>query len=368
MRLRFALAVLFSLIVFDAVADETHPEGVYRGTLGTQDIVLEIGPVKSETGDVYDGRYFYRRYGVAIPLKITRQADGSLLVQELRLQKPSGAEWRLVVAGDSAKGEFCRCDVRKPASSGRKRIAVSLALIPGTAGDSREKTYQTALLDFPLASGSEIRVDSQIAYVLEKDRRFGAALPRLTHFPDPAVMQKVNDDLARALDQLRLEAAECLFSAQHLYPTFWDQEYRVALLNRDVLSIGGWVSHQCVKSYAHPLDEVRSLVYDLHTGERFDFDAFFQSPDQISDALIALYRTYHKNSGFPDECEAAVEDSEFNPDVRGRYYFDQKGLAVDLHDSVAEVFAGCATEVVIPYSEIRKLVRSDRSFSWLISP
>ena len=63
-----------------------------------------------------------------------------------------------------------------------------------------------------------------------------------------------------------------------------------------------------------------------------------------------------------------MEDSEFNPDVRGRYYFDQKGLAVDLHDSVAEVFAGCATEVIIPYREIRAVVRSDKVFSWLISP
>src|SRR5206468_4502253 len=142
MRLRFALAGLFALTALSALADEALPQGVYRGTLGRQDVVLEIAPVKSETGEVYDGRYFYRRYGITIPLKITRQADGSLRLQELRLQKPSGAEWRLVVAGDSAKGEFCRCDVRKPASSGRKRIAVSLALIPGTAGDSREKTYQ----------------------------------------------------------------------------------------------------------------------------------------------------------------------------------------------------------------------------------
>src|SRR4029079_12841702 len=123
--------------------------------------------------------------------------------------------------------------IRAPAT------AISLALLTGTTTDPHKSTYRAALLYFPLASGPEIRIDDQIGYVLEKDRRFGAALPRLTHFPDPAVMQKVNDDLARALDDLRLEAAECLFSARRLYPTFWDQQYRVALLNRDVLSIGG---------------------------------------------------------------------------------------------------------------------------------
>ena len=367
MLLRMAVAGLFALIALPAFAADVLSESVYGGTLGKREVVLEIGPVQDEAGNQYDGRYFYKRYGVAIPLKITRESDGNLRLQEIQGERPTGAEWRLAISGDGAKGEFCRCDIRKPASSARKRPPISLALLPGTTTDSHKSTYRAALLDFPLASGPEIRIDDQIGYVLEKDRRFGAALPRLTHFPDPAVMQRVNDDLARALDDLRLEAAECLFSAQRLYPTFWDQQYRVALLNRDVLSIGGSPSHQCKKSEAHPLDEVRSLVYDLHTGERFDFDAFFQSPDQVLDELVRLYRIYHKNSGFPAECEAAVEDSEFKPNIRGRYYFDQKGLAIDLHDTT-DAFAGCATEVVIPYSEIRALVRSDRHYSWLISP
>ena len=368
MRFRITVAGLLALIALPAFAADAIPEGVYSGTLGKREVVLEIGSVKDEAGNQYDGRYFYKRYGVAIPLKITREADGSLRLQEMQGERPTGAEWRLAITADGAKGEFCRCDIRKPASSTRKRTAISLALLPGTTIDSREKTYRAALLDYPLASGSEIRIDDQIGYVLEKDRRYGAALPRLTHFPDPAVMQKVNDDLAHALDDLRLEAAECLFSAQHLYPTFWDQEYRVALLNRDVLSIGGSVSHQCKKSEAHPVDEVRSLVYDLHTGERFNFDAFFQSADQIPDELVRLYRTYHKASGFPEGCAAVVNDSDFHPDVRDRFYFDRTGLALDLSDQVAPVNEGCATEVIIPYREIDPLVRTDRHYPWVTSP
>ena len=368
MSFRVAVAGLLALSAIPALADETLPEGVYRGSLGKQEVVLEIGPVESETGDPYDGRYFYRRYGVVIPLKIARQTDGSLRLQEVQEGEPTGAEWRLAVAGDGAQGEFCRCDVRKPKTSADKRIAISLTLLPGSGREGREKAYRAALLDFPLTPGSETRVDSQIAYVMETDRRFGAALPRLTHFPDAAIMQKVDDALARALDDLRLEAAECLFNAEHLYPTFWQQEYRVALFNRDVLSIGGWVSHQCEKGEAHPTDEVRSLVYDLRTGDRFDFDAFFRSPDQVSGELIALYRTYHKNSGFPEECEEFVNDSDFDPDVRERFYFDRNGLALDLRDGVAPVYEGCATDVIIPYREIRKLVRGDRLYPWLISP
>jgi hypothetical protein len=368
MYFRTAVAGLLALIALPAFAADALPKGVYGGTLGKREVVLEIGAITDEAGNSYDGRYFYKRFGVAIPLKITPQSDGSLRLQEMQAAKPTGFEWRLAISGEEAKGEFCRCDIRKPPTSTRKRVAISLALLPGAANDAPEKIYRAALLDYPLASGSEIRIDDQIGYVLEKDRRFGAALPRLTHFPDPAVMQKVNDELARALDDLRLEAAECLFSAQHLYPTFWDQEYRVALLNRDVLSIGGSVSHQCKKSEAHPVDEVRSLVYDLHTGERFDFDAFFQSPDQIPDELVGLYRTYHKASGFPEECAAVVNDSDFHPDVRNRFYFDRTGLALDLSDQIAPVNEGCATEVIIPYREIGALVRSDRHYPWLTSP
>ena len=157
MRFWIAISGLLALTVFPAFAADAIPQGVYAGTLGKRDIVLELGPLKDEAGDDYEGRYFYKRYGVAIPLKITRQSDGSLRLQEMQAERPTGPEWRLVISGSEATGEFCRCDIRKPAT--RKRIAISLALLPGGASGSPEKTYRAALLDFPVASAPEIRID-----------------------------------------------------------------------------------------------------------------------------------------------------------------------------------------------------------------
>lgn len=369
-----ALTALLSLSPIPALADAPGLEGVYRGTLGTQEIVLEIGSVEGSGGETYDGRYFYRRHGVAIPLAIERQGDGSLYLKEIRDREPTGAEWRLSIAGDKATGEFCKCDVSEPTASAKPRAAISLTALGAAGSGAQDELYRRELLDFPLTPGAEIRVDEHIAYVMERDPRFGAALPRLTRFPDAAAMAKVNDDLRRALSDLRLEAAECLFGAQTASPgaAYWQQSYRVALLDRDVLSIGGWVGHECGDS-AYPNDTIGSLIYNLRTGERFDFERnaaeFFRSPSpdydaRMGESLPTLVALYEKHRGKPT---GICKDASLDIDVRGRMYFAKDGLVIDPHDSVAHAYAGCVGARTIPYSEIRDLVRADSPFYSLVS-
>lgn len=371
----FALAAALALAAVPALADAPGVEGVYRGTLGAQEIVLEIGPVEGAGGETYDGRYFYRRHGVAIPLTIGRQSDGSLYLQEMPHGEPSGAEWRLTIAGDKAIGEFCKCDLSAPATPAKPRAAIGLTALPATAGVAQGGLYRRELLDFPLTAGPEIRVDDQIAYVMERDRRFDAVLPRLTRFPDAAVMAKVNAGLTQALGDLQLDAAECLFRAQTGNPGngYWQQSYRVALLERDVLSIGGSVDHWCGDS-AYPNDTVGSVIYDLRSGERFDFERkaaeFFKSPSppydrRMGESLPALLELYQKHRGKPTGICADSNASDI--DVRGRLYFAKTGLVIDPHDSVPRAYAGCATAVTVPYREIRDLVRPDSPFYPLVS-
>ena len=369
---RFALTGLLMLSAEPALADARGFEGVYRGTLGTQEVVLEIGVVQDT---LYDGRYFYRRHAVAIPLMINRQADGSLYLQEMRDSAPTGAEWQITIAGGQATGEFCKCDLSGPPSPAQPHTAISLTLLPGTPTGAPDDVYRRELVDFPLTAGPQVRVDDQIAYSVVGDRRFGAALPRLTRFPDAAVMAKVNDDLAHALNELRLEAADCLFGAQaaNAAAGHWQQNYRVALIDRDVLSIGGWVGHQCGDS-AYPDDTVGSLIYNLHTGERFDFERnaaeFFRSPSppydpRMSESLPALRELYDKHRGKPKGICEGARGSDL--DIRGRMYFAEEGLVIDPHDSVPHAYAACAAELTIPYREIRDLVRPDSPFYSLVS-
>jgi hypothetical protein len=368
---RYLAAVVALLSAGSARADASAIDGVYWGTLGKQDIVLEIGPIESPVAeDHYDGRYFYRRHGVAIPLKMEPLADGRLRVLEYDDGAPSGAEWLLAVAGDTASGEFCSCDLRVPAASaGAKRAAIALALVAGTRNQPHDKAYGAQLLDFPLSAGPEIRVADGIAYVIQTDPRFGVSLPRLMQFPDAAVMSKVNDGLAKALDERRLWVADCYFQGQLFSDTYWEEQYRVALLNRDVLSIGGWASVACGGG-AHPADMVATFIYDLHTGKAFDFAAspqtFFRASEPPWDALRSLYVKYARRSDTMSDCWPAPADEEEEAmiefDVAGRMYFDAKGLAIDPRDSVPHAIAACFTEVVIPYREIRKFVRPDSPF------
>jgi hypothetical protein len=129
------------------------------------------------------------------------------------------------------------------------------------------------------------------------------------------------------------------------------------------LSIGGWVGHQCGDS-AYPVDTVASVIYNLHTGERFDFDRntaeFFRSPTPPYDSLQALYE---KLRGKPK----GICRERFDFDIRGGLYFAKDGLVIDPHTSAPHAYAGCAAALTIPYREIRNLVRPDSVFYPLVS-
>lgn len=353
-----ALAAALSLVGRPTLAEGPGVMGVYGGNLGREGIVLEIRPIEDTN---YDGRYFYRRHGVGIPLAIARLPDGSLRVQEMRGDAPTGAEWRLVVTGEKATGEFCKCDASGPASPAQPRLPIVLRLLSAGKEGQRD-AYQHEILDFPLADGPEIRVNDRIAYVMARDPRFDATLPRLTRFPDATVMAKVNTDLARARDDLRLDAAECRFGAQipNDAEAYWQEAYKVAVIDRDLLSIGGWVGRQCGDS-AYPNDTVGTLIYNLRSGDRFDFAQdsaqFFLTPAPAYDALLALYQKHRGN--LKGDCRDAPAG---DLDIKGRIYFAANGLVIDPHDSLPHAYAGCATAVTIPYREIRDLVQSDSPF------
>jgi len=105
--------VVPGLLVVAAGADDSPAVGVYEGTLGAQAIVLDVSPIQNEVCDCsYDGRYFYRRHGVAIPLKIERLQDGKLRLREYSDGNPTGAEWLLTIGGDKASKCARRLNLR----------------------------------------------------------------------------------------------------------------------------------------------------------------------------------------------------------------------------------------------------------------
>ena len=62
-----------AFFAFAATCTQAAPVDVYRGTLGGADVVMELGQPKP--GGEREGRYFYVRNGVDIPLKV-HEFDG----------------------------------------------------------------------------------------------------------------------------------------------------------------------------------------------------------------------------------------------------------------------------------------------------
>lgn len=366
-----------------AQSDLSTIQGVYRGKIGQQAIVLEIGPVKENhatndaAGDVdakgypIEGRYFYVRHGVGILLKGERQNDGSVVLKEYQSMKATGSQWKLIFIGERAQGVFCKCNVLNPVKPGVSQTAISLERVSAgfdpefewtDEGKSADRAYYDLLLEFPLKTGPEIGAGNGIAYAMRTDERYPVSLPRLTRFPDAAVMNRVNTDLEKELRQRRLRAAGCLFEGQLITGGQWEEKTRVAFLSRNILSVVRQASWYCGGAYPDGASE--PLMYNMKTGSPLQMGDVFAGAGKTQTGakegkvrsgpmhavLLALYLQHHGRS--EKGCEEAFEDQ---PPVT--FYFDEKGLF--LEPDLAHAIRGCGMALIVPYGELRGGVLSE---------
>ncbi|HWZ44678.1 MAG TPA: hypothetical protein VNW97_14475 [Candidatus Saccharimonadales bacterium] len=348
--------------------DGKEASGLYIGTLGPQQVVLEI----RQGGAAFAGRYFYSRIGKAIPLKGTRLPSGEFRAREMPGGKANGAEWLLATSGNDASGYFCKCDVRAPAAPGAK-APLSITMARAAKG----LTYKDLLLDFPLKLDPEVQVSNEVAWVMQTDTRFKASMPRLTRFPDKKIMEKVNADLDAKLKESRLHSA-VQFQGDAPEEGEWNEEIKVGLVSRDVLSLR-IVDFYSVPDTAYPDASVSTRIYDLHTGGEFDFEKFFikseelpkvkvEDPEDAAEApgerlnnrLAALYLKHYGKP--PEGCEDK-EDEILNGAGNPHLYFEKEGLSVEYE--LAHAIRGCGEARIIPYRELEPLVRKDGRMHYL---
>lgn len=250
-------------------------DGVYKGKLGQEEIVLEVGATVPRSAGLassyFSGRYFYPRYGIPISLIGEPMSDGRIRLREYGHMEPTGVQLRLEFQDGRATGVFCRCtDEAVEPIQGELKITltrVSKGLDPewDPANNPPNQPYYNLLLDFPLQTGPEIRVNKKIAYEVQSDPRFQIGMPRLTRFPDATVMLKVNEDLAQELDKERVWISDCQEGQEQ---SGYEEKIHMTALNSRVLSVvKEKLFYYC--GGAHPDHETDTWTYDMKTGKRY---------------------------------------------------------------------------------------------------
>ena len=191
----------------------------------------------------------------------------------------------------------------------------------------------------------------------ESDKR--VTLPRLTQFPDGAVMKQVNTDLDSESARLANEAKRCDADGQG--KSDWEETARVDLLTRDVLSIDVQVSNYC--GGPHPDEAYSPLTYNLRDGKRFDFE---RNADELffGDAIPSgeLAELYKKHLGNPeDDCDSSFINAQSDFFL----HFTGDGLAVV--PDLPHFAKACGPEIVIPWREIKPLVKPGNPFASLFT-
>jgi hypothetical protein len=397
MGLLFAISALPASSSAD---DLSRINGIYRGTIGQEQVVLEMGarPAGKEAGNTGDsqdpkvypieGRYFYRQHGVDIHLVGMSLGDESIRLREYRRVPDDEftAEWRLNVQGDRAAGTFCKCDLGEPSRPAGSLLKVSLRRISHEFHSESEMAepglYEQLLLDFPLASGPEIKVNEEIGYEMQSDSRFKVSRPRLMRFPDSAVMTRINREMAGELKEDRLHAAANLSEAQFgaALGGFYDEKVTVTFLPPYILSI--LVYRSWFWGGAHPNIDYYVDNYDLRAGKRFDLNSAFKTAgggtaeEQLAEVLAKLYMRHYVNPpplSAPEDCSQVlrriISDHQtlvewFSPQ-KVTLFLAQDGLVVFPASPYA--YIGCSSDNPIPYNELTPFVRKNTPFYLLLN-
>jgi hypothetical protein len=405
-RVRHGLGVLGLLVLLAlrpdllAAQDSTGSiNGIYKGIIGRQAVVAEIGVVAEadagrgnpDTADgaagSVEGRYFYRRHGVDIRLAGRRLEDGTLVLREYRL--PGGfddelaPEWRLTIRGSSANGAFCKCDSSRQSKHAMGTLTIHLRRVSQQFhpqfDPNADTVYDRLLLDFPLQDGPEIMVDPHIAYVMRSDPRFGVARPRLTRLPDEVVMARINADMATELNWDRLKAAGTLSEAREEVSSggFYDELTTVNFFPPAVMSAR--VGRSWYWGGAHPNNSGNSENYDLRSGKRFSLRNALRTArgskaeEDVAAMLARLYKRHYvkpPRTAAAEDCyvvlNRVISDGDlvdaFSPND-GILFMSHEGLVISPIFKYAD--SGCAPDITVPYSEVRPFVRTDSLLNWV---
>jgi hypothetical protein len=190
--------------------------------------------------------------------------------------------------------------------------------------------------------------------------------PRLTRFPDAAVMAKVNADLAAKEKQNQADYRDCLSGlrdiAQKPDKDTWSVAVSVTYLSARFMSVNAVVSNYCGGAY--PNDGIQTPVtFDLSTGKEIDWKAAFK-PSFFSGALTRLYRASYPKSA-DAECRKTVTEQDPFETADGAIFRLETGKGLVVLPDLPHVVQACAEEVTLPAARLAPFLADARMLAEL---
>ncbi len=391
------MALAFSVSVAGAAAAVAAPVDVYRGTLGGSEVVMELG--RPQADGSRQGRYFYRRHGVDIPLQgpLNALAEAQPLTPELteKLGKDAplftdasqrAVVWSLQPQGDGLSGEWVDhihgkklpLSLRRIAHYDPERIApqgveaVTQAIVQG-AGSSVSQgvaiSEQTTPYDYlrvagqPLERGREVVIAQDLAWQPVRDARTRLWYPRLTRHPDARILARTNALLEQRHWAMSLEALGCRASLYlNLGPAagslgnYENEQIQVTYLSKALMSVVESGSTDC--GGAHPNNHYDPFVLDLLRGGYMDFTRLLKGAKygeyklEYGDRFLRfLDKAARRHAGDDNDC-AGLLPQYMAP------MFDKPDRMSFVISGIGHAMGVClGSGVSVPFKDLRPYVR-----------
>ena len=386
------------------MAAEATPRDVFTGEIGGANVVLELNA--DDDAQSREGRYFYVRHGVDIPLRgnLEALAEG-LPLKDLNLPSysdvpvfadPATDRPRVIWQGrlkdgnykgiwyDAATGRSLPFALRRVATYDPDALkpdaveAVTRAIVQGAnsgVSSSADITLKTDPYDFfrlnvPMQQEPEVVTGEGVAYHMLTDPRTHVRYPRLTRHPDVHKLLAINRLLEQRHWNLNLEALACASTAYtHLGPAagtlgdFDNEVVTVDYLSTTLMSVIEAGSTYC--GGAHPNNHYEPYTLDLIEGGYFDFSRILSGygygeygTREYSTEFMAFVRGELRRQAL-SLVAADTECSDIWPEYLYLHFTAPGELAFDV-SGIGHALGVClGTHLTVPFVQLQPMLKPD---------
>lgn len=389
------LQYLIMLSTLSCAATSTALAGeriVFKGTLGTNtEIVLEL----EKKADGYDGRYFYVRHGVDIPLHgplaslkeaLPGHEHGESLAGDDNSAQPIFIDpatkqprsvWHGKLDGDTYQGSWSDAKTKKSMAFELHQVGrydpdaitpgIGSNIADGTAISLKNAPYDYLKMQSPLQTGPEI-IRKNVGYRMVTDPRTKFAYPRLTRHPEPRILASVNQILEQRHWQMSLAALECkatLYTmdgpAAGTLGDYDSETIKVRYLSETLMSIVEAGSTFC--GGAHPNNHYDPFTLDLIHGGYLDFNRLFpvriknKDGSDIAPALANFISKKVESKRSRDKSEADSDCADVLPQYLD-FEFDEPDKISFVVSGTGHAMSACqGPQLVLPIRSLKPILK-----------